>query len=295
MPDSSWTETGSSISLVPTTTPIDPGSSPSNVNYLTNGYKIALMAQYAAELAMKTSLDSLASTWGCSSTAYDSAVATINTTLTGFGAPSNWATTWPDGTMSGPWLGVQTMLSNDWSSIATLRTALQGAISAAQAAAAQTAAIAAAATDATTKMNTAVTTAQNSAPIVVNGLPTLPNSTYPANRLVYDTVTKALYMSTGSAWQSATVAAGNIQGTITAAQIAGVAASQVTGQLTASQIASVNAAAVTGTLIASQLAVSIGGGNLLGARLSKVLADSDGGLRIGGSRSLLLKRRINGR
>jgi hypothetical protein len=33
----------------------------------------------------------------------------------------------------------------------------------------------------------------------------------------------------------------------------------------------------------------------LGARLSKVLADSDGGLRIGGSRSLLLKRRINGR
>ena len=33
----------------------------------------------------------------------------------------------------------------------------------------------------------------------------------------------------------------------------------------------------------------------LGARLSKVLAEGGGGLRIGGSQSLLLKRRLNGR
>lgn len=53
MPDSAWTETGSSISLVPVTSTIDAGSGATNVNYLTNADKIALMSQYAAELAMK--------------------------------------------------------------------------------------------------------------------------------------------------------------------------------------------------------------------------------------------------
>jgi len=137
MPDSSWTESGSSISLVPATTTIDSGSSTTNVNYLTNSYKISLMAQYAAELATKTSLDELATTWSVSSTYYDNAVAAISTALIAAGAPSDWATTWPDGTTSGPWTGIQTSLANLWAQVATQRTAAANAasaISAAQAA-----------------------------------------------------------------------------------------------------------------------------------------------------------------
>ncbi len=105
------------------------------------------MAQYTAELAMKTSLDTLASTWSVSSTFYDNAVTAISTALINAGAPANWATTWPDGTTSGPWPNIQTSLANLWAQVATQRTALQSVISNAQAATAQ----AAAATDATTR------------------------------------------------------------------------------------------------------------------------------------------------
>jgi hypothetical protein len=52
MPNSAWTTTGSGISLVATQTALD-GSSPENVNYLTNADKITLMAQYAGELARR--------------------------------------------------------------------------------------------------------------------------------------------------------------------------------------------------------------------------------------------------
>jgi hypothetical protein len=241
MPDSSWTETGSSISLIPTTTPIDPGSSPANANYLTNAYKAALMQQYAGELAMKTSLDSLATTWGCSATAYNNAVAAINTTITGFsGAPANWATIWPDGTMSGPWVGIQTLLSADWSAIATQRTALQSAISAAQAAAAQAAAITAAVSQAAT--NAASTYAASiAAPLVVSSLPTLPSPLYPTGKLVLLTATGILYQSTGSTWATVTVSGGSLTAnSITAGQIAA-------GAIGATQIAAgaITAAALT--------------------------------------------------
>lgn len=249
MPDSSWTETGSSISLIPTTTPIDPGSSPSNVNYLTNSYKAALMQQYAGELAMKTSLDSLATTWGCSATAYNNAVAAINTTITGFsGAPANWATIWPDGTMSGPWLGVQTLLSSNWSAIATQRTALQAAIGAAQAAAAQATAISTAATNAAGIYATTI-----NAPAVVSSLPTLPNASYPVGKMVVNSADGKLYTNKAGVWTALTVAAGDISGTLAAAQIASVAASQVTGQLSDSQLAAISAAKLTGQITGTQI------------------------------------------
>lgn len=218
MPNSPWTETGSSISLVPSTTTI--GSDPENVNYLSNQDKINLMAQYAAELAMKTSLDTLSSTWSVSSTFYDNAVAAISTALINAGAPANWATTWPDGTTSGPWPGIQTSLSNLWAQVATQRTALQSSISAAQAAAAQAAAIAAAATTSLSQMNAAINAAQNLAPVVVSSLPALPNSSYPAARLAWNTADGQLYRSTGSAWVVQTVSASNVFGQITAGQIA---------------------------------------------------------------------------
>ncbi len=141
MPSSAWTTTANSISLVPITTSIGTGSTPENVNYLTNADKITLMAQYAAMLATKTTLDETASTLGISSSFYDNACANISTTLIAAGAPSNWATIWPDGTTSGPWPDIQGDLENLWAQIASQQTALQTAISSSQAAAAEIASV----------------------------------------------------------------------------------------------------------------------------------------------------------
>jgi hypothetical protein len=134
MPNSVWTESGSSISLDPTTTPISISSSAENVHYLTNEDKISLMAQYSSELATKTVLDETATGLGLSVTAYDNAVAGIGTTLTTAGAPANWATVWPDGTTFGPSNSIRIFLASAWSTVASARGSLQMAIAAAQAA-----------------------------------------------------------------------------------------------------------------------------------------------------------------
>ncbi len=222
MPNSTWTETGSSISLTPVTTTVAAGSSTENVNYLTNADKINLMAQYSAELAIKTQLDTTASGLGISSTTYDNAVAAISATLITAGAPANWATTWPDGTTSGPWGGIQTTLANDWTAVATARTSLQSAISATQAAqqaaSAQAAAIAAGATAAANAQAAAISIA---APMVVSALPALPSSTYPSGKVVWNTADGNLYQSTGSAWSLLAVNAASLMAnSITAGQIA---------------------------------------------------------------------------
>lgn len=241
MPNSAWTETGSPISLTSVSTPVSVASSPDDVNYLSNSGKIDLMAQYAAELAAKTSLDATAASLSVSSAAYDAAVAAVNTTLTQAGAPSNWATTWPDGTTFGPVVGIQTLLANDWSAIATQRSALQSAIAAANAAAAQTAAISAAAADATTKMDSAVTTAQNLAPMVVSALPTLPNATYPNGKVVWNAADSKLYQNNAGAWMALVVSGANIEaGSVTATEIASntITAGQIAaGAIGAQQIA----------------------------------------------------------
>ena len=228
MPNSPWTETAASISLVPVTTTIDPGSSAENVNYLTNSDKIALMSQYSAELAMKTELDTAASGVAISSATYDNAVAAISTTLTSAGAPANWATAWPDGTTSGPWTGIQTSLANDWATVASARATLQTQISSAQAEQAQQAAITAAATDATTKANNAITAAESysdaatalATPAVVSALPTLPNSAYPSGKYVWVTTTNQLYVNNAGTWEALAVPATQVTGTLVAGQIA---------------------------------------------------------------------------
>ncbi len=158
---SAWTETGNSINLVPVTTTV--GSSVENVNYLNYGDQITLMAEYTAELSIKTSLDTLAANLSISSSSYDSAVAAISSGLIADGAPSDWATTWPVTTTFGPVTGIQTSLANWWSEVATQRTALQASISAAQAAAAQAAAVATAANNAATQVNNALATAEAAA------------------------------------------------------------------------------------------------------------------------------------
>ena len=246
MPDSNWTESGSSISLTPTTSTLAGGSSPADVNYLTNAYKITLVAQYAAELATKTSLDTTASALSIPTSFYDATVATISPTLVHAGAPSNWATTWPDGTTFGPVAGIQATLSSDWASIAAARTSLQSAISAAQASAsaatAQAAAVATAATDATSKMTAAIAAAA-AVPTVVSRLPTLPSSSYPSGAFVFNSATGIMYQSTGSNWTPVTVAGSSIAAnSITANQVAA-------GAIGATQIAA-------NSIVASKLVIT---------------------------------------
>jgi hypothetical protein len=219
MPTSAWTESGSSISLVPVTSTID-GSS--NVNYLTNSYKVALMQQYAAELAMKTSLDTLASSLSVSSAAYDNAVAAISTTLTTAGAPSNWATIWPDGTTSGPWTGIQTAISADWAAVAAARTSLQSTISATQAA----------------------VSAASVQPHIVSwayaSKPALPSSTYPHGYYAITTDYRTVQVNAaGTAWVDILIAANGLFGTLNAATISVInlnASNITTGTLSASQV-----------------------------------------------------------
>ena len=102
-----------------------------SLNYLTNADKVALLTQWKAELQTQTNLDgSAASTVPTTShTAYDAAVTTLSTNLIAAGAPSGWATSWPDGATSGPWTGVKTNLQTWWASVAAARSALQAAIS----------------------------------------------------------------------------------------------------------------------------------------------------------------------
>jgi hypothetical protein len=272
MPNSVWTETASSTSLLLVTSPVD-GSSPENVNYLTNADKITLMAQYAAALATKTSLDTLAASLSISSSFYDGAVANISSALITAGAPSNWATTWPDGTTSGPWTNIQGDLANLWAQIASQQTALQAAISAAQAAAAYSTAVAAAATAATTQLSAAVNVLTD-APLVVSGLPTLPNVTYPIGRQVLNSVDGKIYTNNAGAWVALAVPAASLSGQIVATQITpnSITTSQIAANaITAGQIA---ANAVTaGTVAAAAIgATQIAAGSITAAALTLTAA-----------------------
>lgn len=102
-----------------------------SVDYLTNQDKIQLLKDWNAELQIQTNLDAQAtSILGASSsqqTAYDNAISTFNSNLIASGAPSNWATTWPDGTTLSS-TSIMTNLRTWWTSIATNREALQKAI-----------------------------------------------------------------------------------------------------------------------------------------------------------------------
>jgi hypothetical protein len=179
MPNSAWTISGNTVTVSVTASSID--NSSASVDYLSNADKISLLAQYASELSTKSSLDTTAASLSCSTTAYDAAVAAINTTLVNAGAPANWATIWPDNTSFGPVVGIETLLAQDWATVATTRTALQSAISAANAAVAETAAVSSAATDALNKTNAAVLCSQpHQVTWAYASKPTLPSSSYPA-------------------------------------------------------------------------------------------------------------------
>ncbi len=253
MPNSTWTETGASISLAPSVTPVSVSSSPEDVNYLTNSDKITLMAQYSAELATKTSLDETAASLGVSSSAYDNAVALISATLTDAGAPANWATVWPDGTTFGPVTGIQTSLANDWEEVASQRAALHSSIAAANAAAAQAAAVASAASDATTKMNQAISTAVLKAqihPVAWDyaSKPALPSASYPAGYVAQTSDNRTVQVSAdGATWDDVLYSVSGLFGKINAGLIE---ASAVTSDAIAAGAITVNKLAVTSTGLA---------------------------------------------
>jgi hypothetical protein len=212
-----------------------------STSFLTPSDQIALLQQLNAVLATQTSLDATAKSLGISSAQYDASITAISTELIDAGAPSNFLTTWPMTTVFGPVTGIQTNLSNLFAEVSAQQTAIQTEISSANAEAAQIAAVA---------------QAIAAAPTVVTTLPTLPSTSFPAGRYVFDSTNNELFVvnSAGNAFTNLTVPAASISGTLAAAQVASLAASQITGQLTAAQIASLAATQITGQLTASQIA-----------------------------------------
>ena len=136
MPSSPWAATGSAGNATAATTPlgtqagVDGAQNGVNqinsVDYLSNQDKIQLRRDWDAEQQIKTQLDAQASAMGVSATAYDNAVAALSTNLISAGAPSGWATTWPDGTTFAV-TSIVINLRTWWSSIATNRASLQKA------------------------------------------------------------------------------------------------------------------------------------------------------------------------
>jgi len=130
MPNSPWSSTSSSgSSSAPSSTPLAPSSTVTDlnsVNKLTNLDKIILIQDWNAEQQTNSQLDTQAAALGVSATAYDNAVASLSTNLISAGAPSNWATTWPDGTTMSA-TSIMTNLNTWWTSIALNRASLQKA------------------------------------------------------------------------------------------------------------------------------------------------------------------------
>ena len=101
-----------------------------SLDYLTNIDKIILMQDWNSEASIQTALDTQATTLSITTekTNYDSAVTALSTSIISAGAPANWATIWPDGTI---WnhSGIMTSLKSWWASIASTRTLLMNKIS----------------------------------------------------------------------------------------------------------------------------------------------------------------------
>jgi hypothetical protein len=92
------------------------------------------------------------------------------------------------------------------------------------------------------------------APKIVTGLPALPSPDYPSGKLVYETGTKQLFRSTGTAWEALVIQAANIAGIIQDAQIAALSATKIAGALTDAQVAGLSAAKLIGQVADAQIA-----------------------------------------
>jgi len=192
-----------------------------SASYMTNLNKINLINDWNQEANTKTALDAAASAAGVSSTAYDNAVLNLSTQLIVAGAPSNWASIWPDGTTSGPWTNVMMSLAALWATIATARANLVNGIKAAGDAATYSTAISAAATDATTKALASTLASQlHQVAWASSALPGLPNGSYPAGYLAQTTDNRKFQVNSGgTAWGEILQGAVGIFGQLVAAQL----------------------------------------------------------------------------
>ena len=100
----------------------------------------------------------------------------------------------------------------------------------------------------------------------------LPGPPHIQGRIVYLTTDGKLYRNNGSGWV-ASVAAGDITGTISDAQLAGIAASKITGKLTDEQILEIAAAKIAGQLTSAQIA-SIEATKIIGTIVTAQIADA---------------------
>jgi len=225
MPNGPWASTSSGGSTAaPSTIPLAPSSvvaQQSSASYLTNYDKIELLAQWNAELAAQTTLDAQAVAEGVSHTTYDNAISNVSTQLIMAGAPSDWATRWPDGTTNGPWTNVMMSLAALWATINTARVNLQNSIAAAGAATAQANAISTAATDATTKANAAQLVSQpHQVAWAYAAKPALPSALYPAGYYAITSDSRTVQVNPGgTAWTDVLVASTGLFGKLFAGQL----------------------------------------------------------------------------
>lgn len=179
--------------------------------------KVQIVQDYNVLTGENADLISKAASAGVSSSAYSTAYTALATTyLPTLTSPVLWSSLTGNTALG---TGNRVALWNPkWLALRSAAADLKAAIALAAVNTANTA------SGAASTANSNATTALNNAPANVNGLPALPNATYPSGKLVYDTVTKRLYRSTGSAWESTTTAAADVIGTLIAGQVPNLSA-----------------------------------------------------------------------
>ena len=218
---SAWASSSGTVNPSGSATPIAPQAGVDQLNsadYLTNAAKIALVNNWTQELHTQGtpstvgSLDYQASQYGVSSAAYDAAVTALSAGLVTAGAPSNWATAWPDGTTFHA-VGIQTSLTSWWATIAAARTALENAIGGGY--------VATAATQALADANAAVLQSQpHQVSWASTALPALPSGSYPAGYYALTTDHLTFQVNNaGTAWGQVYVGAKGLFDQLVAGQL----------------------------------------------------------------------------
>lgn len=197
-------------------------------NWLTPSDQISMMNTWSAELSMKASIDSMANAAGISPATYDATFSTFSSNLIAAGAPSNWQTTWPSGSPMGPSTNIMSNVGSWLAAIASARVVIQNSVSQAAATAASNAAVSTAASNAAAAISLQAPAVLGAG--VSHTSISLPNSSYPANKMV-------LQVTDNTLWQVNAAGTGWIT--------PGLQSSQLIGQLTGSQIA---AGAITPSL-----------------------------------------------
>lgn len=147
-----------------------------------------------------TGYDALAYQFNVSATVYDAAITSLETRLATLSGWNNTTKDWTDySTTQDLGTGGGIVLRGKFADILRAKVDLKKAIDDARA--------------------SAIASSISTGVPIVNGLPALPNVSYPLDKVVWDTITKRLYRSTGNTWENPTTSADQIIGQITAGQI----------------------------------------------------------------------------